>query len=73
MFVERTRVPVPFCTTEPLPEMDVEEKFVPWVMVSERLKSNEPLFVMALDVDREPVVPPLPICRVPAEMVVVPV
>ena len=59
-------------TTEPVTERS-EEKSVPWVKVFERLKVSVPLFTIALDDEREPVVPPTPICRVPAEIVVVPV
>ena len=35
-------------------------------MASERLKANVPLVVKAVPVGSEPVVPPLPICRVPS-------
>ena len=42
-------------------------------MVLLRLKVSVPLLVIALLVEREPVVPPLPIWSVPAPMVVLPV
>ena len=48
-------------------------KSVPWVTVSVRFTVNVPLFVIALDVESDPVVPPLPSCSVPAEIVVAPV
>ena len=41
-------------------------------MAFERLKTIEPLLVIALDVDRLPVVLPAPICNVPALMTVAP-
>jgi len=68
----RVRVPAPFLTSEPEPEIALAEKFVPWAMLSLRLKTRTPLLVMVLLVERLPVVPPLPICRVPTEMRVPP-
>ena len=58
--------------SEPVPLMALL-KLVPWVMVSLRLKASVPLLVMALLVEREPVVPPFPIWSVPALIVVAPV
>ena len=45
--------------------MAVEVKSVPWVTLLERLNVSTPLFVMVLLVEREPVVPPLPIWMPP--------
>ena len=42
----------------------------PWVRLSERLKASVPLLVIAPP--SEPLVPPLPICKVPPEIVVPP-
>ena len=67
----RTRVPLPACTTDPVPLMTLL-KSVPWAMVLLRLKASVPLFVIALDVERDPVVLPLPSWSVPALMVVEP-
>ena len=53
--------------------MTVEVKSVPCTMEFDRLKMSVPLFVIALLVSSEPVVPPLPICRVPAVIKVFPV
>ena len=53
--------------------MAVAEKSVPWATLFERLNVSTPLFVIVLLVEREPVVPPLPIWRPPAVIVVVPV
>ena len=58
--------------SEPVPLMTLL-KSVPWVMVSLRLKASAPLLTMLLLVEREPVVPPLPIWSVPALIVVAPV
>ena len=58
-------MPVPAWVREPVPETTP-----PKVTLSERLKASAPLS-RTLPVI-EPVVPPLPTCRVPAEMVVPP-
>jgi hypothetical protein len=49
-----------------------EAKAVPWVIVLLRLNTRVPLFVIALDVESDPVVPPFPSWSVPAVMVVEP-
>ena len=59
-------VPLPNLVRPPVPEM-----MSPYEMLSDRLKASVPLFVM-LPVT-EPVVPPLPMVRVPALIVVPPV
>ena len=59
------RVPAPCLSTEPVPLMLPSK-----VMLSERLKIRAALSVTLPVI--EPVVPPLPICRVPAAMVVPP-
>ena len=59
-------VPVPDWVSDPVPETMPAK-----VTLSERLKTNVPLFVTLPMI--EPDVPPLPICRVPALMVVPPV
>ena len=73
MAAVRTRVLEPFLTSEPVPEMAEDEKSVPWVMVLERLKTSTPLLAIALELESEPVVPPAPIDKVPAVIVVSPV
>ena len=45
---------------------------MPWVVSLERLKTRPALLVIALLVERAPVVPPEPIWRMPVLMVVVP-
>jgi hypothetical protein len=52
--------------------LSTEAKSVPWVMVLFRLKASVALLMITLLEEREPVVPPLPIWRVPALIVVVP-
>ena len=52
-----------------MPLMPAALKSVPWVTVLLRLKTSVPLSVIELLVESEPVVPPLPICRVPALIV----
>ena len=64
-------MPRPAWTTLPVPPM-AEAKAVPWVMVLLRLNTRVPLFVIALDVESDPVVPPFPSWSVPAVMVVEP-
>ena len=59
--------------TMPEPVIAAPLKSVPWVMALERLKTKAPLLVIALDVERLPVVPPAPIWSVPALSVVMPV
>ena len=59
----RVSVPLPFLVTEPVP-LTVLEK----TKSSERLMARVPLLRMFPAI--EPVVPPSPSCRVPAEMVV---
>ena len=59
-------MPPPLFWTAPVPEM-----FPPNVTLLVRLKTNAPLFVTSPAID--PVVPPLPICNVPAAIVVPPV
>ena len=53
--------------------MAVEVKSVPCTTAFERLKARVPFVVIALLVESAPVVPPLPICRVPAVINVLPV
>ena len=48
-------------------------KSVPCVIVLLRLKASVPLLVMLLLGDNDPVIPPAPICKVPALIVVAPV
>ena len=71
MAPERTSVPLPAWINAPVPLIALA-KSVPCVRVFERLKASAPLLVIALDVERLPVVPPAPIWRVPALMVVAP-
>src|SRR5882724_10887278 len=59
-------VPPPIWVRAPVPVIAP-----PTVIASERLNARVALLVMLPVI--EPEVPPLPICRVPAEMVVVPV
>ena len=68
MSAERETVPVPCLIKLPEPLM------MPLMalLVSERFKTKLALLVMAV-ATKEPVVEPLPICKLPAEMVVVPV
>ena len=62
-------VPVPACVRAPVPLMVLFN-----VQLLLRLNANVPLLVMApVCVPKLPVLPPLPNCRVPALMVVVPV
>jgi hypothetical protein len=62
-------VPVPSFSMPPVPEITFANK-----IESERLKASVPLFtIAAVLVPNVPAVPPLPICRVPPLIVVVPV
>jgi hypothetical protein len=63
---ESTVVPEPFCSTKPTPEMTPGTK-----KASERLKARTLSFTIFPAI--EPEVPPLPSCKVPAEIVVRPV
>ena len=65
-------MPLPAWIRVPVPEI-VTLKLVPWVIVLLRLKVSVPSFMIELDADKEPDVEPLPICRVPALIVVEPV
>ena len=65
-------VPLPAWVKDPVPEMELL-KSTPCVTLLLRLIVRLPLLVIALLVDRLPVVPPLPSCSVPPLMVVVPV
>jgi hypothetical protein len=58
-------VPAPICVTRPVPEMTPAK-----LRALERLKTSVPLSTTSPVI--EPVVPPLPSCRVPPEMVVPP-
>ena len=59
---DKVRVPAPACVSEPLPlTMPL------WVSALERLYTSAPVLVM--EPDTLPVVPPSPICSVPALMV----
>ena len=69
---ERISVPAPNCSNEPVPVI-IGAKSVPCVSVLERLKMSVALLVSAPRLDREPLLPPLPISSVPALMVVAPV
>jgi hypothetical protein len=60
-------VPLPAWVTEPAPEIAL-----PTVIASLRLNASAALSV-TLPEPKEPLVPPLPICNVPAVMVVAPV
>ena len=60
-------VPGPICVRPPLPLTGT-----PKTAESERLKASRLLSTTALVLLIEPVVPPLPICRVPALIVVRP-
>ena len=72
MFVPLSvRFPEPACTKLPLPDITVE-KSTPCVTVLLRLKTRVPSFAIALLEPRLPVVPPSPIRRVPALIVVEP-
>jgi len=59
-------VPVPFCWNAPVPEMSPRK-----VKTSERLTAKMPLLATLPTI--EPLVPPSPSCKVPAEIVVPPV
>lgn len=59
-------MPVPALVREPVPEIAPAK-----VRLSERAKARVPL--VTTSPERLPVVPPLPTCRVPAEIVVPPV
>ena len=63
---ERTTVPVPACSTEPAPE-----RLPAIVSVPVRLKTRDPLFVIA-PAPSVPVAPPAPTRTVPPETIVVP-
>ena len=58
----------PICIRPPLPVMVCEK-----VAAVERSKASNPLSATPLVLPTEPVVPPLPICKVPALIVVCPV
>ena len=58
-------MPGPFCWNAPMPEMTL-----PKVKTSERLIAKMPLLITLPRID--PLVPPLPSCKVPALMVVGP-
>ena len=68
---ERMVVPLPAWVTPPVPLMTLL-KSMPWVRMSERLKMRMPLLTMALLRLSDPLVVPLPSCRVPALTVVSP-
>ena len=68
----RMVVPLPAWVTPPVPEMRLL-KSMPWVRMSERLNTRLALLTMALLRLSDPLVPPLPSCRVPALTVVSPV
>ena len=61
-------VPAPSFVTAPVPEIMVDT-----VRASLRLMANVPLLVMPLVEEIAPLVPPAPICSVPALIVVAPV
>jgi hypothetical protein len=61
-------VPAPFFLRAPVPEIMVDT-----VRASLRLIANVPLLLMPLVEEIAPLVPPAPICSVPALIVVVPV
>lgn len=63
---DRVVTPEPLMLTAPAPAIALA-----MVTLSERLKARVPLLVTA-PAPREPDVPPLPICKVPALMVVAP-
>ena len=60
-------LPVPACVKPPVPVI-----FCPTEILSLRLKARVPLLVTVAEVPNVPVVPPLPICNVPALIVVAP-
>jgi hypothetical protein len=62
----KTVVPGPFCWNAPAPEIRLAK-----VNVSERLTAKMPL--LTTSPASEPLVPPLPSCKVPALIVVGPV
>ena len=64
--------PAPAWVTVPVPEITLA-KSVPCVSVFVRLKTSEAFVISALPGEREPVVPPLPICSVPPFTMVGPV
>ncbi|MOA40380.1 hypothetical protein D3C78_1622480 [compost metagenome] len=61
-----TRVPLPFCCTAPLPDTTPAK-------VKTSLRLNTRLLLLVILPATEPVAPPLPICSVPALMLVPPV
>ena len=67
------RSPEPAWISEPEPLIPAVLKSVPCTTGFERLKTKAPLFVIALLPDKEPAVPPAPICNVPLLIVVAPV
>ena len=66
------RVPDPICCNCPVPTI-AAPKSTPWVIVSERLNASVALFVIVPAAEREPLTPPLPSCRTPDSIHVVPV
>ena len=58
----------PICFRPPLPLMTPKKDVVP----EERSKASSPLSATAMVLPIEPAVPPLPICKVPAAIVVLP-
>ena len=67
----RMRVPAPAWVTVPVPE--IVPKSVPCVIVLLRLNESAELLVMPLLDERDPLISPAPICKVPALIVVIPV
>ena len=63
---DKVTVPLPCWVKLPVPEITLAIE-----MSSDRLKINEALLT-TLPAPNVPLVPPLPICSAPAEMVVVP-
>ena len=61
---------MPTCVNLPVPVMAAELKSVPWATAFDRLMVKVPLSAIALLVESDPVVLPLPSCSVPAVMVV---
>ena len=73
LFAFRTTVPVPFCVRLPVPVMAAALKSVPCVTVFVRLNVSVLLLIMAPLAESDPVVPPLPSCKVPVLIFVSPV
>ena len=64
-------MPGPACTSPPLPVMTLP-KLMPCVTLSLRLNASVALSVIGLTLGSEPKLPPLPICSVPAVILVEP-